>query len=787
MSGAPVNGTADFQFKLFGAVTGGAQVGATQSVNGVTVSDGVFVVTLDFGTSAFSGDKRWLELVVRSPAGSGSFVTLTPRQPLTAAPYALKTRGVDGHSLDAADGSPTDALFVDSTGNVGIGTTTPGKPLYIRADEPALALEDFGTASTQMGYISYRTGAGETAWAGFGTAGSPHFSVVNARSGGNIVLDPGSGGVVSVPVLEITGADLAEKFLASDQVEPGMVVAIDPANPGQICLARGAYNTRVAGVVSGANDFSVGAVLGNLPGHEDAPPIALSGRVYVSCDATSGAIQPGDLLTTSDTPGHAMEASDRERSHGAIIGKAIELLRPSAWSGAMPPRALSSDARPVAIDLAGLNAVAPEDRIVLGLETGASTAIVDRVERRSPTSFSVACRLESDPDGFALFSVETDAVAGLIQAPQLGKLYRIQFVGEGVHELSPAEPISIADCATEGDASGPEPTPSEGSEERPAAPTGGCPPPLPNGDVMIYYTPSARAEAGGVNAMNAECQLAVDVANQTYVASAVTNQVTLIFRGEINYTEAGSVESDRNRLKGDWDGYMDQVHADRDFYGGDFVALFVRDSDADACGIAYCTPSGASEGFCVVNWTCASGNFSFAHEIGHLQGCAHNREDAGSGCNADCYSFAHRFQSASQSLWRTVMAYDTDPGTFTRIGRWSNPDILFDGVPCGVWTGFCADDNRFNAATITNTAANREAWRNPRFAVWVARSAPSPWSGNYARPYPTIQAGVNSVFAGGDTPVLPVLHVLPETYPEVITLSKRMLISACGGVVRIGG
>jgi hypothetical protein len=82
----------------------------------------------------------------------------------------------------------------------------------------------------------------------------------------------------------------------------------------------------VAGIVSGANDFPAGAVLGNLPGHEDAPPIALSGRVYVLCDATMHAIEPGDLLTTADAPGHAMKVTDYPRAQGAIIGKAMSAL-----------------------------------------------------------------------------------------------------------------------------------------------------------------------------------------------------------------------------------------------------------------------------------------------------------------------------------------------------------------------------------------------------------------------------------------------------------------------------
>ncbi|MFN8549148.1 MAG: zinc-dependent metalloprotease family protein [Candidatus Eisenbacteria bacterium] len=72
----------------------------------------------------------------------------------------------------------------------------------------------------------------------------------------------------------------------------------------------------------------------------------------------------------------------------------------------------------------------------------------------------------------------------------------------------------------------------------------------------------------------------------------------------------------------------------------DFVALFA-DSDAGGCGIAFCLPSGAPEGFAqVVDWTPCVEIPGFAHEIGHLQGCAHNKEDAGSGCNNNCYSFA---------------------------------------------------------------------------------------------------------------------------------------------------
>ena len=241
------------------------------------------------------------------------------RQQGTGATTALKLENIGG-------GGNKNLIF-QTTGNVGINTTSPLHTIHARAEEPVLILQDSGINSSQAGYVGFWNSSGtETAWMGFGTPGSPHLTVFNGRAGGNIVLDPGRGGAVSVPVLEITGADLAEKFPASEHLEPGSVVAIDREQPGYLCMSRGAYNRCVAGVVSGANNFSVGAVLGNLPGHEDAPPITLSGRVYVRCDAAAGAIEPGDMLTTSDTPGHAMKATDRELAHGAVIGKAMGRL-----------------------------------------------------------------------------------------------------------------------------------------------------------------------------------------------------------------------------------------------------------------------------------------------------------------------------------------------------------------------------------------------------------------------------------------------------------------------------
>lgn len=98
----PANGTYDFQFKLFDAVSGGTQVGTTVSPTNINVSSGIFTVTLDFGAGAFPGPNRFLEINVRL-AGGGAFTTLAPRQPVTSTPYAIK-------SLNAANAAVADNL-----------------------------------------------------------------------------------------------------------------------------------------------------------------------------------------------------------------------------------------------------------------------------------------------------------------------------------------------------------------------------------------------------------------------------------------------------------------------------------------------------------------------------------------------------------------------------------------------------------------------------------------------------------------------------------------------------
>jgi len=215
----------------------------------------------------------------------------------------------------------TNSVSGNATGVRGfVNSTAPG------AYSAGVRGHNNGTGSLGIGVWGSQDGRG---WGVYGETPDGTGVYGNSDNGIGVRGDSANGyagyfsGTVRVSVLEIAGADLAEKFPVSEEVKPGMVVAIDPDNPGQLCLARGAYNRRVAGVVSGAGNIPTGTILGNLPGSEDAPAVALNGRVWVYGDATEQPIVPGDLLTTAARPGHAMKVTDYGKAQGAVLGKAM--------------------------------------------------------------------------------------------------------------------------------------------------------------------------------------------------------------------------------------------------------------------------------------------------------------------------------------------------------------------------------------------------------------------------------------------------------------------------------
>jgi hypothetical protein len=189
-----------------------------------------------------------------------------------------------------------------------------------------------GGARFDTKYLQVKGTGNEAAYlGGDGVGGEVHVGSLNPavtnvavyNSGGNFWMD------LSVRTLTILGgADLAEPFeMSSAELPKGAVVVIDEANPGSLKLSTRAYDARVAGVVSGANGIAPGISLQQQGTADRGQNVALTGRVYVQADASLGDINPGDLLTTSDTPGHAMKVMDHSKAQGAILGKAMGRLQ----------------------------------------------------------------------------------------------------------------------------------------------------------------------------------------------------------------------------------------------------------------------------------------------------------------------------------------------------------------------------------------------------------------------------------------------------------------------------
>jgi hypothetical protein len=168
------DGLYDFQFRLYDANTDGNQVGDDVNKADVNVVDAYFAVELDFGSSVFDGDARWLEIGVR-PGDQDDpceYTTLEPLQKLTPTPYALyaKNAGSDNDwKISGIDMYPGAGV----TGNVGIGTTSPGDKLdvdgHINSSQSYKIAGDTVLSVTSTSNTLVGIGAGENNTSNYGT------------------------------------------------------------------------------------------------------------------------------------------------------------------------------------------------------------------------------------------------------------------------------------------------------------------------------------------------------------------------------------------------------------------------------------------------------------------------------------------------------------------------------------------------------------------------------------------------------------------------------------------
>ncbi len=290
-------------------------------------------------------------------------------------------------------------------------------------------------------------------------------------------------------------------------------------------------------------------------------------------------------------------------------------------------------------------------------------------------------------DSIAMFSVVGDTLSGSINWSD--QLCQVVYAGNNAHWINIVDTFKLPECGTTNSMGINLPSPVNNSGARAGN---------PDVDVLVVYSTAAKNAVGGTSSMQSRINLAISETNTAYAASTATQELVLVHTEEmIGYSEPGSFSQILYDLAGTNDGKMDSVHATRDQYGADCVAMICQ--NGQYCGIAYLmtNPSHgfASNAFSVTNYSCATGYYSFGHELGHNMGCAHDPQNAGSAA----YSYSYGFRT-SNNQYRTILAYS--PGT--RVIRFSSPNATWGSYTMG-------NSNQDNARSLNNTSSIVAGWR----------------------------------------------------------------------------
>lgn len=341
-------------------------------------------------------------------------------------------------------------------------------------------------------------------------------------------------------------------------------------------------------------------------------------------------------------------------------------------------------ARPTSgsVTLMRLNAAALASPIV-AVNLAADTSINIRHNRSEVVGRNTVVWTGTIPDvpGEVTFVVQDGNITGSVN--NNGDLYRIEPVGNGVHalvkvdrsRLPPDHPPSFRE--KEQAAPGPASAPRAGTRGMidranpngaDAFPGDGRPVVI---DVLVAYTTAA---GGAVTNINSTIALAVAEANQSYLNSGINIRLNLADTMSVAYAESGKTfETILADLVANAD-----VRNRRNDRAADLVAMIINKSDF--CGLADAIRASADTAYAVVYFDCATGYYSFAHELGHLMGARH---DPTHDATTTPFAYGHGYQYVSGTTrWRTIMAYDCAGGC-PRLQYFSNPAVSYGGVSMG--------------------------------------------------------------------------------------------------------
>lgn len=316
----------------------------------------------------------------------------------------------------------------------------------------------------------------------------------------------------------------------------------------------------------------------------------------------------------------------------------------------------------------------------------------ERFESKKANEWTLSGSL--DNKGSIFLSATDDDITGVIHNEQ--ELYWIKPIGNGLHILIKVDPKKLPRDEPEDWNPSPDKNPVDKSNprnqiksERNNLLMAATSTPVIN--VLVVYTQAVEDNNANITNLVNSC---ISSANTSFSNSNMTSNVQLELAGavKVNYTESGYVETDKDRLITANDGYMDNIFSLRDQYYADVVVLLVDYDSYGYAGIAADIEATSEYAYCVVVDDYAVGNYTFAHEIGHLIGARHDNDPAGSP-----RAYAHGY-SYKPGKWRTIMAVQ-DPDLLTRINYWSSPLNQYNNVAMGTadW-----NDNRrvWNERTV---------------------------------------------------------------------------------------
>lgn len=215
---------------------------------------------------------------------------------------------------------------VKVTGNLN-ATNANGQTISAVGTDPNNdCINGTSSAAGHAGVSANNTGSGFGLWASSvkGVGVYAKGASLAAQFDGSVLVN---GTLTATTDIVLTAADCAEEFdiAADESAEPGTVMVLNET--GLLCVSDHAYDTKVAGVISGAGEYRPGLILDKVNSSKRRLPLGLVGKLFCKVDSQYAPIEVGDLLTTSPTPGHAMRAADPIKAFGAVIGKALLPLK----------------------------------------------------------------------------------------------------------------------------------------------------------------------------------------------------------------------------------------------------------------------------------------------------------------------------------------------------------------------------------------------------------------------------------------------------------------------------